>query len=201
MAWNFPPTGVGGPASSSSSYPTFKNEDFAASSPGTSYDPFSSTASNTDTTAPSSFDQLQVQANNAAVFLQSDDYPQGRVIYLPRPPDISPSAPLEIRRPRFPEKRKRALQMMDACQLYVQFPCVQKCRSLGICVHYQFIAGCRRCPDGLICRICMGRNCDMVRLSSLLRLTNIKPGPAHLKPLDLRDDQLSRIWNGWSLAR
>jgi hypothetical protein len=49
------------------------------------------------------------------------------------------------------------------CILFVQFPCKQRCRSLGICIHYQFVIPCGKCPDGLICPACMRSNTQQVR--------------------------------------
>src|ERR1700761_3127276 len=81
-------------------------------------------------------------AETAAFFLRSSDYPQGAIFHVARPEDISLTPPA-IKRPPSAEMRQAALQMIRPCVFFVQYPCLQKCRSLGICIHYQFVAGCR----------------------------------------------------------
>jgi hypothetical protein len=55
------------------------------------------------------------------------------------------------------------LQALQPCILYVQYACRQRCRSLGICIHYQFVIGVRSCPDGLRCDQCIQSKTEQVR--------------------------------------
>jgi hypothetical protein len=98
--------------------------------------------------------------NLTAFFIHSTEHPQGQIFFAVQPAATatahrSSTAPeFEVRRPADPTKTQQSLAMLTPCTLYVQYPCKTKCRSLGICVHYQFVIGCRRCPDGLRCARC-----------------------------------------------
>jgi hypothetical protein len=98
----------------------------------------------------------------AAFFLRNADHPQGKFFDIVRPDHISSAPPAAIKRPPFPEKRQVSLRMLEPCIFFVQFPCRQRCRSLGICIHYQFIGGCRTLPDGLRCSVCILSNVAVV---------------------------------------
>ena len=98
----------------------------------------------------------------AAFFIRNVDYPQGQIFHAAQPEDIPTEPPAVMTRPKFPEKRQLSLRMLETCILFVQYPCRQKCRSLGICIHYQFVAGTRKCPDGLRCPACLQINFEQV---------------------------------------
>src|SRR5437762_13872893 len=66
--------------------------------------------------------------------------------------------------PRFPAAAQRSLASMRPVCFVARFSCEQRCRSFGICVHFQFCAGMRHCPDGLVCGRCLGTAPEMVRL-------------------------------------
>src|SRR5947209_3161280 len=88
-------------------------------------------------------------ADTIAFFIKNSEFPQGQLFHVLKPEHISTASLEVIQRPKVPEKRQAVLQLLEPCTLFVQYPCLQNCRSLGTCVHYQFVAGCRRCPDGL----------------------------------------------------
>jgi hypothetical protein len=98
----------------------------------------------------------------ATFYLKNTEHPAGKVMNAMRPEHISGEAQVAIKRPLHPERRQLSLQMMDPCVMFVQFPCRQHCRSLGICIHYQFVAGCRVCPDGLRCMACIQSGVEVV---------------------------------------
>ncbi|KIW48090.1 uncharacterized protein PV06_00710 [Exophiala oligosperma] len=88
-------------------------------------------------------------------FIQSIEYPRGHFFVTPKPEEISHPDPPIIKRPCYPEMRRHSLDHFEPCIFFVQYPCRAKCRSLGICVHYQFVIPCGKCPDGLICSECI----------------------------------------------
>ena len=102
---------------------------------------------------------------SVAFFIRNSDHPEGRLFHADKPEHITFDPPTAIKRPAFPEKRQAALQMLDPGTLFVQYPCQEKCRSLGICVHFQFIAGCQKCPDGLRCPLCMQSRMEEVGMA------------------------------------
>ncbi|KAK5458387.1 hypothetical protein LTS15_004467 [Exophiala xenobiotica] len=91
-------------------------------------------------------------------FVHSTEHPRGHRFFTPKPEEISFLPPPMIKRPDLAETRQLSLQRVPPCILFVQFPCKQRCRSLGICIHYQFVVPCGKCPDGLICPVCMRSN-------------------------------------------
>lgn len=99
-------------------------------------------------------------------FVHSTEYPRGHRFFTPKPEEISFLPPLAIKRPDLAETRQLSLQRVPPCILFVQFPCKQRCRSLGICIHYQFVVPCGKCPDGLICPACMRNNTQQVIAAS-----------------------------------
>lgn len=109
---------------------------------------------------------VQQDTEIAAFYVHNCDFPQGKIFHTPKPDDISMSPPVVIRRPAFPEMRKLTMQILMPCIFYVQFPCSQKCRTMGICIHYQFVVGCRKCPDGLRCPVCVRSKVEQVWESS-----------------------------------
>ena len=99
--------------------------------------------------------QASKPAETVALFIKNSELPEGELFSVVTPEHITSAAPGGIKRPPYPEARQAALQMLEPCVFFVQYPCPQGCRSLGICIHYQFVAGCRRCPDGLWCPACV----------------------------------------------
>ncbi|KAI1618508.1 hypothetical protein EDD37DRAFT_606437 [Exophiala viscosa] len=93
----------------------------------------------------------------SAFFIHSTEHPQGQIFFATKPAasERNSISPLRVKRPIDPTKTKHSLEALTPCTLFVQYRCKTKCRSLGICVHYQFVIGCRRCPDGLRCPRCM----------------------------------------------
>jgi hypothetical protein len=96
-------------------------------------------------------------------FVHSTEHPRGHRFFTPKPEEISFLPLPMIKRPDLAETRQLSLQCVPPCILFVQFPCKQRCRSLGICIHYQFVLPCGKCPDGLICPACMRSNTQQVR--------------------------------------
>ncbi|KIW20185.1 hypothetical protein PV08_00760 [Exophiala spinifera] len=88
-------------------------------------------------------------------FIQSVEYARGHFFVTAKPEEISHPDPPSIKRPTYPEMRQHSLRHFSPCIFFVQYPCRSKCRSLGICVHYQFVIPCGKCPDGLICSECI----------------------------------------------
>lgn len=102
----------------------------------------------------------------AAFYIRSSEHPKGQIFNVNRPVEISMLPPVPIKRPALPEMRERTLQMLAPCTFFVQYPCQQKCRTMGLCIHYQFVVGCRKCPDGLRCSLCIQSNVEQVGVST-----------------------------------
>ncbi|KIX98714.1 uncharacterized protein Z520_05175 [Fonsecaea multimorphosa CBS 102226] len=126
------------------------------------------------------------QPQTAAFFIRSLDHPQGQLFYMAKPEDVSSAPPVVIRRPPLPEVRQISLQMLVPCVFFVQYPCRQKCRSLGICVHYQFVIGCRKCPDGLRCPDCVQSKVEEAIQAN--RKCPIHQDPAQANPINNRPE-------------
>jgi len=67
----------------------------------------------------------------------------------------------EVIAPAEPELVRSTLKMMNAMIVYAQYECVDECRSRGICVHFSFLLGCRKAPDGLICPSCQAAKIEI----------------------------------------
>lgn len=98
----------------------------------------------------------------ATFYIHSALHRSGQFFHVNKPADIPNTPPVAIKRPKFPEMRQLSMRMLTPCILYVQYPCEQKCRNLGICIHYQFVVGCKKCPDGLRCELCVGSGVEEV---------------------------------------
>lgn len=137
----------------------------------------STTTSNTSgvsTPAASSSDTPEL----ATFYIHSALHRSGQLFHVNKPADIPSSPPVKIRRPKFPETRQLTMCRFPPCVFYVQYPCEQKCRSLGICIHYQFVVSCRKCPDGLRCDLCVASGIEEV-----CRFTRSRVGREVLSPL------------------
>ena len=120
----------------------------------------------TDSTSVKFWDPWQStdqDLEDAAFFIHNSEHPRGRIFHTVKPADIPIKPPIKVKRPTFPEMRRMSMQMLVPCIFFVQYPCIQRCRTMGICIHYQFVVGCRKCPDGLRCSICLQRNVEEVR--------------------------------------
>ncbi|OQV09113.1 hypothetical protein CLAIMM_13280 [Cladophialophora immunda] len=129
---------------------------------------------------------MEHQPQVAAFFIRSVDYPQGQIFHMFKPEDISFAPPVVIRRPPLAEARQVSLQMVVPCVFFVQYPCRQKCRSLGICVHYQFVVGCRKCPDGLRCSTCVQSHVEEAIQAN--RKCPLHQDPAQANPINNRPE-------------
>ncbi|OAL37406.1 hypothetical protein AYO20_03255 [Fonsecaea nubica] len=129
---------------------------------------------------------IQQLPRTAAFFIRSLDHPQGQVFHMVKPEDISFTPPVVLRRPPLPEARQISLQMVVPCIFFVQYPCRQKCRSLGICVHYQFVIGCRKCPDGLRCSTCVQSNVEQAIQAN--RKCPLHQDPTQANPINNRPE-------------
>jgi hypothetical protein len=98
----------------------------------------------------------------ATFYIHSALHCSGQFFHVNKPADIPNTPPVAIKRPKFPEMRQLSMRMLTPCIFYVQYPCEQKCRNLGICIHYQFVVGCKKCPDGLRCEVCVGSGVEEV---------------------------------------
>ncbi|OCT49332.1 hypothetical protein CLCR_05085 [Cladophialophora carrionii] len=125
-------------------------------------------------------------ASTASFFLRNADYPQGEVFHIIRPDHISSAPPGAIKRPQSPEMRQAALQVLEPCIFFVQFPCRQSCRNLGICIHYQFVGGCRRLPDGLQCPVCILSDFEVAIEAN--RKCPLHQDPAQANPINNRPE-------------
>lgn len=63
-------------------------------------------------------------------------------------------------RPSNPQRLQAALHLMTPTILYVQYSCIEGCRSQGTCVHFSFLVHGRALPDGLICQMCQAGDCE-----------------------------------------
>jgi hypothetical protein len=99
-------------------------------------------------------DQYRIVVKDQVVFhLINDDYPYGVNMQAPQPASISLEPP-KVKKPPFPAATQTSLQSAKPAIFYADFNCAKHCRSLGICIHYQFVLGSKRCPDALICDAC-----------------------------------------------
>ncbi|KAK5199185.1 hypothetical protein LTR99_001226 [Exophiala xenobiotica] len=117
-------------------------------------------------------------------FVHSTEHPRGHRFFTPKPEEISFLPPPMIKRPDLAETRQLSLQRVPPCILFVQFPCKQRCRSLGICIHYQFVLPCGKCPDGLICPACMRSNTQQAISAS--RKCPFHQNPYQANPINSR---------------
>ena len=83
----------------------------------------------------------------------NDEHARGMHFHAPKPKAISFEPPA-IRIPAFPGATQTSLKVMQPGIFFVEYDCDKHCRSLGICVHYQFVIGSKKCPDGLVCQRC-----------------------------------------------
>ncbi|KAK7890229.1 hypothetical protein LTR67_008114 [Exophiala xenobiotica] len=117
-------------------------------------------------------------------FVHSTEHPRGHRFFTPKPEEISFLPLPMIKRPDLAETRQLSLQCVPPCILFVQFPCKQRCRSLGICIHYQFVLPCGKCPDGLICPACMRSNTQQAISAS--RKCPFHQNPYQANPINSR---------------
>lgn len=99
-------------------------------------------------------------------YIRSQEHPHGTTHQDWKPENIKLALPI-IRRPKFPEVTQTSLRTLQPCIMFVAYSCKTQCRSMGICVHYQFVLGAKRCPDGLICDRCRVGRIPEVRLLQL----------------------------------
>ena len=118
----------------------------------------------------------------ATFYIHSIFHRSGQLFHIDQPADIPTTPPVAIKRPQYPERRQLSMRMLTPCILYVQYPCEQKCRNLGICIHYQFVVGCRKCPDGLRCEICVASGVEEVS-ASITFLPTLGSRKAHSRPM------------------
>jgi hypothetical protein len=98
--------------------------------------------------------QYSVVLKDRVMFwVQNDDHVRGSHVHTPKPKDISFDPP-RITKPPFPAVTQASLRIMLPGIFHVEFDCEKHCRSAGICVHFQFVIGAKRCPDGLVCPRC-----------------------------------------------
>ncbi len=83
----------------------------------------------------------------------NDEHVRGMHFHAPKPKAI-PFEPPIVRIPAFPNITQTSLKAMQPGVFFVEYGCDKHCRSLGICVHYQFVIGGKKCPDGLVCQSC-----------------------------------------------
>ena len=83
----------------------------------------------------------------------SDEHERGMHFHAPKPEGISFEPPA-VTKPAFPTVTQTSLKVMQPGIFFVEYDCDKHCRSLGICVHYQFVIGSKKCPDGLMCEVC-----------------------------------------------
>jgi hypothetical protein len=94
-----------------------------------------------------------VLKERAWFYLINDEYPHGQLFHAPKPASIS-FEPSAVKKPAFPLITQKTIETLQPAVFFVHFDCTKNCRSQGICVHYQFVIGSKRCPDGLICERC-----------------------------------------------
>ena len=124
-------------------------------------------------------------APEPVVFVKSLEYPAGLEFRGVVPSHINRD-PSKIRLPTLPEVRVSSLRIIQPCILFVQFSCPERCRSYGICTHYQFVLGCRRCPDGLLCDCC--HDASMEDAIIVDRVCPLHQDPARPKPISSRPE-------------
>jgi hypothetical protein len=100
-----------------------------------------------------------------AYFVRNTSYPSGTIRHSFRSTGTSPPPPLSpIAPPRFPDAAKTSLAAVQPLVFVTRFDCEQRCRSFGICVHFQFCCGVKSCPDWLVCERCLGQTPELVRI-------------------------------------
>lgn len=118
---------------------------------------FCQTGPSTRSIAPPTLQTTQHRANSEDLlwyFHTSRDCPRGTFLRTFKPPSMVTLSNRPIAPPNNPIQIQTSLIRLPPRVLFVQFPCEEQCRTLGICVHFQFLIGTRRCPDGLICEEC-----------------------------------------------
>ena len=111
-----------------------------------------------------SFTTVPTAGDPLTFYIQNSDIPDGAIYHMNEPlNEIPTDPPVALRRPNDPVKRTFTLKILEPCIFYVQFPCDQNCRSMGICIHFQFVIGAKKCPDGLRCDICVKEGVEEVR--------------------------------------
>lgn len=84
----------------------------------------------------------------------------GRVSSVYRDCDLPDNLTLQLPRvvqPPDPEQLQATLLTMKPMIVYAEFLCPDVCRTRGICVHFSFVLGCKKAPDGLICQVCRAK--------------------------------------------
>ena len=103
-----------------------------------------------------------------AYFIRNTSHPTGIVRHTTTTSTLPPSSLRPITPPRYPHAARTSLTSMRPLVFITRFACEQRCRSYGICIHFQFCCGVSSCPDGLVCDRCVvGQADEMVRWSNL----------------------------------
>lgn len=99
------------------------------------------------------------------IYIINDDYPNGQHWHVPKPRNVGLRVP-SLTKPPFPSITQASLTAAKPAVFFVEFACDKHCRTLGICVHYQFVLGSKKTPDGLICDMCKGKADQVVSFSA-----------------------------------
>jgi hypothetical protein len=108
--------------------------------------------------------RLQTSQMMQAFFVRNTSHPAGTIRNSFRSTRSSPPPPLLglIAPPQFPDAAKTSLASMRPLTFVTCYDCEQRCRSFGICIHFQFCCGVKNCPDGLVCERCLGNAPEFV---------------------------------------
>ena len=103
------------------------------------------------------------QPVRAKVFLENKDYPNGTILEVPKP-DFDGNEYLPVIYPTHPKPQLTARTLGSlSCGIAIErYGCLQKCRNKGTCIHFQFVLGVKRTPDGLICAKCSKEGTDEI---------------------------------------
>ena len=92
--------------------------------------------------------------------------------------------------PSNPELVQSTLKLMKSMIVYALFECDDGCRSRGMCVHFSFLLGCRRVPDGLICPRCQETRTERPYAAQRICLKHNKRSLSQFTP-NLSEDVLA----------
>ena len=144
--------------------------------------------------SPLGLRQMIEEPPDPVVFVKSLEYPEGLQFRGTIPSNISRDPP-KIKLPALPDVRASSLRLIHPSILFVQFSCPERCRSHGICVHYQFVLGCRRCPDGLVCDTCCNAGTEKAIAAERvcpIHQDSARPKPVSSRPEDFLASQAQR---------
>lgn len=103
------------------------------------------------------------ESAHAKIFLQNHEHPNGTTLEVPNP-DFDSGLYMPVVRPVHPEPSltARTLSILAPGITIERYSCLQRCRNKGTCLHFHFVLGAKRTPDGLICAKCSKQRAEEI---------------------------------------